>query len=348
VTHQEAALIEAIRAEPEDDLARMVYADWLDENGHAERAELIRVQLALQEDGADRERVAREQKILSQHRAEWLGPLIHEDLQFRRGMVVACWTSLLSFEAGSARLAEANDPIWVVERRLYLSSRRFSDEQVRALVRTPAYSRLTRFHLAAREGVTAAAAQAVASSPGSANLFDLWLCEANLGLEGIRALTTSPHLRRLRRLNLRASGLDAESGRPLGVLAETTNLPGLVSLNLCDNKIGDARLRRLLKAPWVGQLAELLLPGNAIRDAGAKALAGCAALSGLRLLNLNGNQIGDVGAVALLNSPHLRGLRELSLGYNSKIAEPVRDEIARRFGGVGETGRSRHDSPWRE
>jgi uncharacterized protein (TIGR02996 family) len=39
------ALLEAIRREPEDDLVRLVYADWLDEYGDPERAEFIRVQI---------------------------------------------------------------------------------------------------------------------------------------------------------------------------------------------------------------------------------------------------------------------------------------------------------------
>lgn len=39
------ALMQAIRAEPEDDLPRLAYADWLDENGQGERADAIRYAL---------------------------------------------------------------------------------------------------------------------------------------------------------------------------------------------------------------------------------------------------------------------------------------------------------------
>lgn len=41
------ALLAAIIANPDDDTVRLVYADWLDENGQGERAEFIRVQVAL-------------------------------------------------------------------------------------------------------------------------------------------------------------------------------------------------------------------------------------------------------------------------------------------------------------
>ncbi len=43
----EDALLKAILANPDDDAPRLIYADWLDENGQEERAELIRVQIAL-------------------------------------------------------------------------------------------------------------------------------------------------------------------------------------------------------------------------------------------------------------------------------------------------------------
>jgi uncharacterized protein (TIGR02996 family) len=46
MTAEERALLNAILAAPDDDLPRLVYADWLDENGRPERAEFIRLQCA--------------------------------------------------------------------------------------------------------------------------------------------------------------------------------------------------------------------------------------------------------------------------------------------------------------
>jgi uncharacterized protein (TIGR02996 family) len=43
----EEALLRAIWAEPDDDAPRLVYAEWLEENGQSERAEFIRVQCVL-------------------------------------------------------------------------------------------------------------------------------------------------------------------------------------------------------------------------------------------------------------------------------------------------------------
>jgi uncharacterized protein (TIGR02996 family) len=41
----ERDFLRAIKARPDDDLLRRVFADWLEENGQPERAELIRLQL---------------------------------------------------------------------------------------------------------------------------------------------------------------------------------------------------------------------------------------------------------------------------------------------------------------
>jgi uncharacterized protein (TIGR02996 family) len=43
-SRDELALLEAIHADPRNDAPRLVYADWLDKNGHPEYAEFIRLQ----------------------------------------------------------------------------------------------------------------------------------------------------------------------------------------------------------------------------------------------------------------------------------------------------------------
>ena len=44
-THEEAFL-EDIVAHPDDDAPRLVFADWLDDHGDADRAEFIRLQVS--------------------------------------------------------------------------------------------------------------------------------------------------------------------------------------------------------------------------------------------------------------------------------------------------------------
>jgi uncharacterized protein (TIGR02996 family) len=47
MTETERSLLDAVLENPDDDLPRLVYADWLDENGDPKRAEFIRAQIAL-------------------------------------------------------------------------------------------------------------------------------------------------------------------------------------------------------------------------------------------------------------------------------------------------------------
>lgn len=88
---EQAAFLRAICETPEDDVVRLVYADWLEEHGQPERAEFIRVQIELAKRGypgplshqaaalaiADvakmEPRVGRSVAILYAHGADWLG-----------------------------------------------------------------------------------------------------------------------------------------------------------------------------------------------------------------------------------------------------------------------------------
>ena len=73
----ETALLRAIRDLPEEDTPRLVYADYLDEEGSAARAEFIRVQCELARLGeGDPRRNAledRQHELLAEHECDWLG-----------------------------------------------------------------------------------------------------------------------------------------------------------------------------------------------------------------------------------------------------------------------------------
>src|SRR5262245_11285594 len=68
----ETGLLAAIAERPADDFPRQVYADWLDDQGRGERAELIRLQLALARDPSLVEERRREQQLLAKHGMQWV------------------------------------------------------------------------------------------------------------------------------------------------------------------------------------------------------------------------------------------------------------------------------------
>src|SRR5262245_38004900 len=91
---QEQSFLKAIYATPEDDSVRLVYTDWLEEQGQAARAEFIRVQIEYARAAAadpdrdscpsaspfrynwgDSPLYQRARQLQWQHADKWLGPL---------------------------------------------------------------------------------------------------------------------------------------------------------------------------------------------------------------------------------------------------------------------------------
>src|SRR6185312_9026666 len=87
--------LQRIRAFPDDDVPRLIFADWLEEQGGAAaaRAAFIRVQVALAALPDDHPRraglVIAERELLDAHRDDWEAPLrgLATGLVFRRGFV---------------------------------------------------------------------------------------------------------------------------------------------------------------------------------------------------------------------------------------------------------------------
>src|SRR5262249_6576396 len=90
--HERGFLLD-MQADPHDDAARLIYADWLDEHDNAPRAEFIRVQCrrARLADANPEHKTLRqrEEVLLAQHGATWLAPIAYllREYRFGRGFV---------------------------------------------------------------------------------------------------------------------------------------------------------------------------------------------------------------------------------------------------------------------
>jgi uncharacterized protein (TIGR02996 family) len=332
--------IRAIEAEPEDDAVRLVFADWWEENGDSDRARFIRLQcehhrLEAQlesevETARQRELGQQIASLLKTHREEWTAglPTWARENQFERGFLHIFQMTGKQFldSAGAVRAIAPLDTLF-----LHL--------------------------LEGRE-------KAVFASEHLAGLSRLWVESARITDTGMAALTSSPHLRRLRRLG-------ANRNRPLAeakdankltdasafALAETGNLPVLESLALGGyKKITLAGIQAIVESPrragltaldlseWPGgpefatlfhgagcrldNLQELLLNNCRLGDEGVETLARADALRHLERLWLTQNKIGDRGVTALASSPHLSGLTDLDLWKNSLTDASVRAILA--------------------
>jgi uncharacterized protein (TIGR02996 family) len=282
--------LEDIVAHIDDDTPRLVYADWLVENGQDERAEFIRVQVERARrpswDAAQVRLRLREQELLKQHREEWLAelPTIKGAKWegFRRGIVAE--VLFASFEAmrANAHACRAVAPVEAVT------------------VRWP------------RRGEVGQTGTPIAE------LRELSLTGRPDNEDEIAWLADSPQLSTLRALTVH--GLWAEG---LGRLVASPQLADLKALRLPSNHLGNAGILALVGAASLTALEELDLSGQGVSERysddatvcspGMEALAGWAGLAAVRSLTLSGNELGRGGLVALLRSKHAGALKDLSV-----------------------------------
>jgi uncharacterized protein (TIGR02996 family) len=309
------ALLAAIAAHPDEDTPRLVFADWLDEHGDPERAEFIRVQIALAQNAdakGDRAPAeiaalaARERVLLGRNRVRWLRPLralgagtsLHGD--FWRGFVNDVGIDAEVF-------VERGNELWtcspVVELRL---------ENIKPV------------------------AKQLSLCPHLARVGDLALT-GHLAPGDLRALLESPHLAQLRRLSLSSMRCRDDDIR---ALAASTGLPALRELSLEALHITGATLPALLsRFPHLerlflslkrfngGALADVLAALNPkhfrvlgtdytpLGTAGMQAIA-ATHLTGITELWMRGCRFTAESISALAGATHLKQLAELYLGFD--------------------------------
>ena len=228
---QDLSFLEAIREQPGSRANRLVYADWLQDQGDP-RGEFIHLQdkaSRLPESAASRLALEAEaHALLLQHEAEWLGPLrgVVSNWEFRGGLLN--WVTveartflahaeewlpalpLLGLHLRKARgeiAALAACPQLAHLNGLYLGDNDLRDDELRVLLFSPHLRRLTTLYLQSNQ-ISPAGVEALASSPHLPRLRELSLGHNRLREAGVQALIQTRHLRRLRRLNLTMTFLD--------------------------------------------------------------------------------------------------------------------------------------------
>jgi uncharacterized protein (TIGR02996 family) len=328
MTHNEAFL-RAIREAPDDDVPRLIYADWLDDHGQSDRAELIRVQIERSHlPVADPRRVglaSRAADLLRAHWQDWVGPLralvnsdgawvaehwllLDYDLRalerFRRGFVESLTLRTATFLRTGEELARL-EPIHHL--RLWRTG-----PLARDLAACPALAGLTTLDFADRHQAPLddAGAEALSRSPHLGQLTTLHLAHNNLGDAGLAALAGAPWLANLRTLDLiengfSIAGVKALAGRPLR----------LTTLLLARNLLGDAALVELAGSPGCSRLTTLDLRSCQLGAAAVAALAASPYLGQLSHLDLERNSLGAEGVARLSAAPWLNGLTTLNLSW---------------------------------
>jgi uncharacterized protein (TIGR02996 family) len=343
-------LLAAVKAEPEDDTAKLVLADWLEEQDHeADRArgEYLREAVRYHRmDAADPTRtdvLGRLDSLWQRHSGEWLGPLPAAGFRFW-GHASRSWlltplidgTQLVARAATGAAGSEAY--AWVGG----LTFDRLTDPQFGEFLSGPLSDSLIAL---AFDGcnVGPAAFAGLAESPKAGSLKSLAVLRvparagafgrsrsfaglrtlrfqnAEIGDAGFKELCDSPHLNELRSLEVSGDALSIHSAR---AFADAAGLPALTELNIGGtNRIGPDGTLILVHKPAAGRLRKLNLWSNGVADYGVEAICRAPHMCNLTHLDASGNLLTSRAAVAIAAAEHLKTLEELNLRTNGISGE---------------------------
>jgi uncharacterized protein (TIGR02996 family) len=303
-------LMHVIREQPDDDLARLACADWLEEQGRSDRAELIRVQIEVdrlpRHDPGAAPLLLRAGELLAEHESAWLGEWSERLVRwtFRRGFVDSVVMLPEMFLSHGRELFDQH-PVREVQ-FLTDSGAPAGPDVVEELASAPAFERVRSL-------------DASGAIPCS-------------GPAWCRALARRPHLKRLQELHFSSnwrSGAVFDDPEALAELCRADHLAGLKSLSLAapmaEQALGDEAVEHITGSVFAGSLTSLNLGGLRLTDAAARSLASCRALANLRTLELGWCELhSPEGIQALLDSPHLCSLEELSLGGDIDVTALAR------------------------
>jgi uncharacterized protein (TIGR02996 family) len=272
------ALYQAILDDPEDDAPRLIYADWLEENGDPARAEFIRAQMHLARlpkgDPAAKALRGREEELWEVHRDEWIAEL-PEPLRRTKTAITA-----LTFHRGfleELRLPSA--PLGLHAARLFARfpiyrarlSGTVTANHVSRLVVIP---QLTRIRELSLQGVRG---------------FDE-------PMKTLQILFNTPFFSGVTRLILRSVPITSPL---LGLLVASPMLARLRELDLSSTPLGRTGIEALAGSPTAANLRVLSLANSPIGDDEAKVLAGSPHLGSLERLDLSGLDLGSRARAAL-------------------------------------------------
>jgi uncharacterized protein (TIGR02996 family) len=333
----DAEFLRVILAEPDSDGPRLVYADWLDENGQSARAEFIRVQCARSRLPGSDSRVPflkeRESVLLEQHRVPWSAPLsglatkwdfvrgFPDQIKVEAGVFLTHAETL--FRSVPVRHLELHDiQKWLPQLSrsphlsklagLRLTGGRLGDAAPKALAQSPYLEQLQILELG-RQHIGNDGAKALATTENLRGLTCLDLSDNAVGAAGASALAASPNLGRLKTLNLKSNPIGPAGAEAVLI---SSRLAQLKSLNIAYAQVGASAFESLSDAAASAHFALLDLAGNELGDVGASSFVQWPGLANLRELDLSRNEIGDAGAAAIVESPHLTSLRRLALNGN--------------------------------
>lgn len=319
---KKSALLDAIYASPDDDDARLVYADSLLEKNDP-RGELIQLQCEIAKVDEDDPRLGRmkhrERALLKAHGDAWLkdARAIHKHLEFE----------LVRGFPGSVRgpaktLAEHAKKIGTVA-PLALSVEAVAyDRDLGSFFASPLFARAKSVRIMGRRIELAPLGAMKKPLPLPLTRLEL---EASLDRADFEALVQSRALASLRDLDLSRCLYNKDAPAPLEALA-----PPLERFSVLSGKYPEHFARALVHAPAFERLTALGLCNTPIGDAGLATFIAAGRLHALEI-DLRSAGLSVKGVNHLLDALPEKGLRRLQLGGN-KLDDAVAARIAKWAG----------------
>jgi uncharacterized protein (TIGR02996 family) len=278
------ALLRAIADDPDDDTPRLVYADWQDEHGQPEHAELIRVQCEA-ERLKGHAHTARRQALRARAKGLLKTPALrpmygtaYDREDVTRGFLAET-TVLVSLAADPIDRGSAGVPMDKVL-------------DLRVVFEGP---------------ITPDLATGAAGCPwlGRATHFDFH--DADVGPKALARLAASPHLGGLRELDFWLSRVDAGEFARMVLAPAARNLREVSLTNECRVTAGGepdaaafaAVLAKVCASPRAGRLTNLYLDTPELDDAAARVLAAAPRLDNLQFFGLYRRKITQPTVAAL-------------------------------------------------
>ncbi|MGF1582544.1 MAG: TIGR02996 domain-containing protein [Gemmataceae bacterium] len=334
-------LFQAILDDPDNDTPRLVYADWLEENGNPERAEFIRVQCELAGIAGDDPRRAdltiREDELLAQFGKTWLQELpveAREGASFRRGFVDSLALSSQCFEEHAHRFFQTI-PLqgicfgnemgpsqvysgafdWALVRIRHLNlpgnSLVFTDSSVDSLVERLLRSEVTR--LESLGGFTAGRPTwlTLIKLPGWAYIRSLSFA---LDLLLLPISDILPQLNKIEYVPYRVQNEDVEQ------LAHCPEAVSLTRLSFFHIHLGFPSCASILaSSPYLVYLESLRLFLGYFNNEDAKAIADSPSFGNLTELHLGFTHLTEEGMEALTQSTRLPRLTKITFGRAPEV-----------------------------
>jgi uncharacterized protein (TIGR02996 family) len=311
MSRDEAALIHAICDDPDDDTPRLAYADWLEEHGHLERAEFVRVQVRmarLPSDSPDLARLVWRARELfhHHHEKESFKPKVPRALEqfnwsYHRGFVTKIRGTAARFIKSANGLLR-HFPLEQVE----LTN---AEGRITALADVPELSRIRHLELDTYDG-DPSEVLGVLDSPHLTRLSSLNLQRTKLDVGQVKRLARKQRLAQLSELQPGQPG-DQE----LIALLKSPYLNNLTTLDLSWGDFSTTGIQALLDSPNLPRLASLKLTPPVGLD-GIEMLAGWSRLQDLTALSLYRVDRGDTGVRILVRESAVPRLTALALPHN--------------------------------